>query len=152
MGQSDFIPQGFHSVTAMLAINNAAVAIEWYKKIFAAVEIYKLLDDDGNIVHAEIKIGDTILMIAEEHPEYNKSPNSLAGTSVIFNVYVPEADNVFNDAVLAGATVIFPVSDQFYGDRAGRIQDPYGHMWIISTHIKDVSPAEMQQQITGNAN
>jgi PhnB protein len=150
MNEANYIPKGFTSLTPMLAVRNANAAIDWYKKIFQATEINRLTDANGAVAHAELKVGDSILMLAEEHPDYNKSPDSLKGTSVILNLYVPDVDSVEKVAIESGATSIFPVADQFYGDRAGRIQDPFGHMWIISKHIKDVTPEEMQQQMNEN--
>jgi PhnB protein len=146
MENGNFRQEGFHCVTAMLAITNANEAIGWYKKAFGAKEVMRLTEPDGKIAHAEIKIGDSIVMLAEENPSYNRSPQTLQGTSVILNVYVPNVDELFKRAVDAGASIIFPVKDQFYGDRSGRIQDPFGHMWILATAIKHVSPEEMQAQ------
>jgi len=134
-------------LTPMLAIRNAAKSIEWYKKALKATELYRLTDADGNVTHAELQISGDILMIAEEYPDYNKSPDTLGGTSIILNLYVPNVDEIVERAVKEGATLIFPVEDQFYGDRAGRIKDPFGHMWIVSKHIKDVAPGEMQKQV-----
>lgn len=131
----------------MLAVRNAGAAIEWYKKVFNASETNRLTDPGGTIAHAELRIGDSVIMLAEEHPDYNKSPETLNGTPVILNLYVPDVDQVEKLAIQAGARSIFPVADQFYGDRAGRIQDPFGHMWIISKHIKDVTPEEMQRHM-----
>jgi PhnB protein len=139
-------PEGFNSITPMLAIKNAADAIQWYKDVFGAIEVMRLAEPNGTIAHAEIKLGSSLIMLAEEHPDYNRSPDTLKGTSVIFNFYVPDVDVVFERAVSKGAKVIFPVKDQFYGDRSGRVEDPFGHMWIISTAIKKVSHEEMQKQ------
>lgn len=147
MKDAEYIPEGFTALTPMLAVRNANDAIDWYKKVFQATESNRLTDPNGTIAHAELKIGDSIFMLAEEHPDYNKSPNTLKGTSVILNLYLPDVDSVEKLAIESGATSIFPVADQFYGARAGRIQDPFGHMWIISKHIKDVTPEEMQQQM-----
>lgn len=147
MAKENYIPEGFHALTPMLAVRHADKAIEWYKKALNATELNRLTETDGTIAHAELKISDAIFMIAEENPDYNKSPDTLGGTSIILNVYVPNVDEVVDRSVQHGATIIFPVKDQFYGDRAGRIQDPYGHMWIVSTHLKTVTPAEMQQQM-----
>jgi PhnB protein len=147
MGKENYIPEGFHALTPMLAIRHADQAIEWYKKALNATEINRLTEPDGTIAHAELKISDDVFMIAEENPEYNKSPHTLGGTSIILNVYVPNVDEIFDRSVENGAKIIFPLKDQFYGDRAGRIQDPFGHMWIISTHLKKVTLAEMQKQM-----
>jgi PhnB protein len=147
MKNKSYIPKGLTALTPMLALRNAAKAIEWYKKVFGAVEISRLQDGTGTIAHAELRISDCVVMLAEANPEYNKSPDMLNGTSIILNLYVRDVDGTVNIAVTAGARIIFPVADQFYGDRAGRIQDPFGHMWIISKHIKDITPKEMQEQM-----
>jgi PhnB protein len=140
------IPEGFHTVTPMLALSDASAAIEFYKKAFGATELYRLTEPSGKIGHAEIKIGDSVIMLADEYPGHNISPAKLGGSSVILNVFVPNVDEVFKRAVDAGAIVKFPLKDQFYGDRSGRVADPFGHLWILSQHIKDISPAEMQAE------
>lgn len=145
MADTNYIPDGLRALSPMLAIRHAAQAIEWYKKVLGAKELSRLAEPDGRIAHAEVQISDTVIMIAEEHPDYNKSPDTLGGTSVILNLYVPDPDDTVEKATREGATIIFPVEDQFYGDRAGRIKDPFGHMWIISKHIKYVAPKEMQK-------
>ncbi len=147
-----YIPKGMPVLTPMLAIRNADQAIAWYEKVFHAKEVYRLTESNGKIAHAEIKIDDCLLMIAEEHPDYNKSPETLGGTSIILNLYVPDVDKTVAQALAEGATTIFPVKDQFYGDRAGRIQDPFGHMWIISKHIKDVDVDELKKQMNEVSN
>jgi PhnB protein len=147
MAKSNYIPEGFPALTPMLAVRNAAKAIAWYKTVLMATETNRLTDGDGTIAHAELRISDCVVMLAEENPQYNKSPEMLQGTSVILNLYVPDVDKTVDLAINEGATLIFPVADQFYGDRAGRIQDPFGHMWIISKHLKDVTPEEMQKQM-----
>lgn len=139
------MPDDFHAITPMLAIKEASAAIEWYKKVFNAEEVMRLADANGVVAHAQLKINGSLIMIAEEHPDYNRSPDTLNGTSVILNLHVPDVDAVVDKAKQEGAVEIFPVKDQFYGDRSGRIQDPYGHMWIVSTRIKEVSPQEMQK-------
>ncbi len=143
----NYISQGMPVLTPMLAIRNAAKAIEWYKKALNAKELSRLTEPNGKIAHAEIEIFGALIMIAEEHPDYNRSPDTLGGTSVILNLYVPNVDAVVERAITEKASVIFPVKDQFYGARAGRIKDPFGHMWIISTHIKNVTVEEMQKHI-----
>lgn len=152
METSNFIPKGFTALTPMLAVRNAAGAIEWYKKVLLATEVNRLTEADGSIAHAEMRVGGSLFMLAEENPAYNRSPEMLNGTSVILNLYVQDVDKTVALALKEGATSIFPVADQFYGDRAGRIQDPYGHMWIISKHIKDVTPEEMQKGMDGSVN
>jgi len=133
-------------VTPMLAIRNAAQAIEFYKRAFGATELFRLTDPAGNIAHAEIMIGKTLLMMAEEHPPYNASPQMLGNSTVILHLQVENADAVVAQAVAAGAKIEFPVKDQFYGERGGRITDPFGHLWGISSHIEDVTPEEMQRR------
>ena len=147
MAESNYIPEGFPALTPMLAVRDAAKAIAWYKNVLMATETNRLTDADGTIAHAELRISDCVVMLAEENPQYNKSPEMLQGTSVILNLYVPDVDKTVDLAINEGATLIFPVADQFYGDRAGRIQDPFGHMWIISKHLKNVTPEEMQKQM-----
>lgn len=132
--------------TPMLAIRDAAGAIEFYKAAFGAVEVMRLTDPEGKVAHGEIKIGEALVMLAEESPQHNHSPQSLGGTTVILHLYVDDADSFADRAIAAGAKVIFPINDQFYGDRSGRLEDPYGHQWIISQHIEDVTPEEMQRR------
>ncbi|HEY4653234.1 MAG TPA: VOC family protein [Cyclobacteriaceae bacterium] len=133
------------SITPMLAIRNAADAIVWYGKVFQAEEVTRLKDPNGTIAHAELRIGNSRIMLAEEHPDYNRSPTILNGTSVIIHLYVDNVDEVVVRAVKEGARLIFAVKDQFYGDRSGRFEDPFGHMWIISTTIRKVPHEEMQR-------
>ena len=147
MATESHIPECMSALTPMLAVRNCDKAIEWYKTVLKATELNRLTDGDGKIAHAELQISGCILMLAEEHPDYNKSPDQLNGTSIILNLYVPDVDATVNLAIQEGARLIFPVKDQFYGDRAGRIQDPFGHMWIISKHIQNVTAAEMQKQM-----
>ena len=147
MATKSYIPEGLSALTPMLAVRNCDKAIAWYKKVLKATELNRLTDGEGKIAHAELQVSDCVLMLAEEHPDYNKSPDQLKGTTIILNLYVPDVDETVNLALAEGATLIFPVKDQFYGDRAGRIQDPFGHMWIISKHIRNVTPAEMQKQM-----
>ena len=141
------IPEGYHTVTPYLTVNDAASAIEFYKKAFGATELMRLADPSGKIGHAEIRIGDSPIMLAEEFPEYgNRSPQSLGGSPVVIHLYVEDVDAVASQAIAVGAKVLIPVGDQFYGDRSGRFTDPFGHVWIISTHKEDVSPEEMQKR------
>jgi PhnB protein len=143
MQKYDYVRKGFSAITPALAVRNAGAAMTWYKKIFGAQEIMCLKDNDETIVHAELKFADAVIMLAEENPAYNRSPQTLNGTAVILNFYVPDADIVVTQAVQEGAKIIFPVKDQFYGDRSGRIQDPFGHQWIISAIKENVSVEEM---------
>lgn len=144
-----FIPEGFHTVTPSLIVKHAARAIEFYKSAFGATEFSPRMTDpqSGKIVHAEIKIGDSLVIIGDEFPEWgNLSPESLGGTAVRIDLYVEDVDALANQAVAAGAKVLIPVEDQFYGDRAGRLADPFGHVWVIATHKEDVGPNEMQER------
>lgn len=142
------IPDGYHSVTPYLTTHNATQAIEFYKRAFGAQELGKLPMPDGKIGHAELRIGNSIVMLADEFPQAgNQSPQSLKGTSVGLALYVENVDEVFERAVKAGATVKEPVMDKFWGDRAGTLVDPFGHKWTILTHQEDVSIPEMQKRM-----
>lgn len=133
------------TITPMLAVRDAVAAINWYKKIFGAEEAMRLKDANGTIAHSELTIGNARIMVAEEHPDYNRSPATLQGTSVIIHIYVSNVDEVIVHAVKAGARLIFPVKDQFYGDRSGRFEDPFGHMWIVSTILRKIPPKEVER-------
>jgi PhnB protein len=140
------IPDGYHRVTPYLIIKGAAEALDFYKTVFGAVELFRMPGPDGRIGHAEIKIGDSPVMMADEYPEMGyRNPKALGGTPVGLMIYVPNVDEMFTKAVAAGAKVLKPIQDQFYGDRSGTIEDPFGHQWTISTHIKDVTPEEIQK-------
>jgi PhnB protein len=141
------IPEGYHSVTPYLIIEGAAAAIEFYKKAFGAKELFRFPAPEGKIGHAEIKIGDSPIMLADAYPDmgYN-GPKSLGGSPVSLMIYVENVDTVFNQAVQAGATVKEAVSDKFYGDRIGSLIDPFGHVWHVSTHKEDVSLEEMEKR------
>lgn len=142
------IPDGYHTITPYICVNDAANAIEFYKKAFGATELMRLADPSGRIGHAEIKIGDSHLMLADEFPEMNfRSPQSLGGSPVTIFLYVEDVDTVANQAVAAGAKLVKEVKDQFYGDRSGTIEDPFGHVWNISTHKEDVSPEEINKHV-----
>ncbi len=142
------IPEGYHSVTPYLAIDGAAEAIEFYKKAFGAKEIFRMPGPDGRIGHAEIQIGDSRVMLADENPEMgNQSPKSIGGSPVGFMVYVEDVDRVFQQALAAGAKVLRPLKDQFYGDRSGNLEDPFGHKWTLGTHIEDVAPDELERRM-----
>ena len=141
------IPEGFHTATAYLNIRDAARAIEFYKQAFGAKELYRLTGPGGKVLHAEIKIGDSMIMLAEEMEEWgNVSPQTLGGTPVRIALYVEDVDAVARQAVAAGAKLVSPVADQFYGSRSGRLQDPFGHLWLVGTHVEDVSPEEIQRR------
>ena len=141
------IPEGYHTATPYLIIGGAANAIEFYKKAFGATELFRFPTPDGKIGHAEIKIGDSPIMLADEYPEMGyKGPQTLGGSPVSLMIYVEDVDTVFNRAVEAGATVKEAVSDKFYGDRMGTLTDPFGHRWHVATHKEDVSVEEMQRR------
>jgi len=141
------IPEGYHSLTTCLVVRDGARAIDFYKRAFGATELTRHADPAGRIVHAEIMIGDSRIAIADEDPIYNRSPQSLGGASSIVQLYVDNVDTLAKRAVAAGAKVVSPVKDWFYGDRAGRLQDPFGHLWNVCTHIEDVSEAEMTRRM-----
>ena len=142
------IPDGYHSVTPYLTASDAAKAIEFYQRAFGAMERDRLVMPDGRIGHAEIRIGDSMFMLADEFPEYGgKSAQTLKGSPVGFALYVENVDQAFQRAVDAGATVQEPVDNKFWGDRAGAVMDPFGHKWTLLTHIEDVPPAEMKRRM-----
>lgn len=148
MNKSQAIPEGYHTLIPYINIKDAAEAIDFYKKAFGAKEIGRLTMPDGSIGHAEIEIGDSKIMLAEESTEWgNKSPLTLGGTPVCLSIYVSDVDAIYAQALNAGAKVSgeMGVKDQFYGDRTGTLTDPFGHQWCIMTHIKDVSFEEMQR-------
>jgi PhnB protein len=141
------IPKRYHTVTPTLVVRNAPEVIEFYKKAFGAKEKYRMYMPDGKtIMHAEIKIGDSSIMLADENPKWKTlSPQSIGGTGVTLYTYVKNVDKVFEQAVAAGATVTMPVMDAFWGDRNGQLMDPSGHLWSIATHKRDMSAKEMQK-------
>ncbi|MFZ0406444.1 MAG: VOC family protein [Nitrososphaeraceae archaeon] len=141
------IPEGHHTITPYLVVKNGAQAIEFYKKAFSAEECFRMNGPDGkSIGHAQLKIGDSLFMLTDEFPQMNSlSPESIGGSPVSMYVYVEDVDAVFNQAVSAGATVLNPVMDMFYGDRWGYIKDPFGHLWSIATHKKDLTPDELKK-------
>jgi PhnB protein len=141
------IPDGYHSVTPYLAIKGAAAAIDFYKKAFGAKEIMRIPQPDGRIGHAEIQIGDSRIMMADESPERSfLSPQSRGGSSVSLRIYTQDCDAMVARALSAGATLTRPLQDQFYGDRSGGVTDPFGHVWHVATHKEDVSPEEMDKR------
>ena len=142
------VPEGYHTATPYLVIRNAAAAIEFYQRAFGATEMLRFADPTGRIGHAEIKIGDSIIMLADEHPEMGyRGPQSLGGTTGSIMLYVKDVDAVFRQALAAGGRELRPVTDQFYGDRSGFLEDPFGHQWAISTHKEDVPPEEMKKRM-----
>jgi PhnB protein len=147
-GSTKHIPEGYHSVTPYLYMGDAARAIEFYKEVFGATELFRFDAPGGKIEHAEIKIGDSQLMLGDECPEMDaRSPQTVGGTPVGLLLYVEDVDAVVESALAAGAKMLEPLEDKFYGDRMGKIQDPFGHIWAIATHKEDVSPEEMQERI-----
>ena len=139
------IPEGMHSVTPHLVCAGASDAIAFYTRAFGAVETARLPGPDGKLMHAAIRIGDSTVMLVDEMPEWNSlGPKMLRGTAVTIHLYVEDVDAVAARAVAAGASVIMPVADMFWGDRYGVLEDPFGHRWSIATHIRDATPAEMQ--------
>ena len=142
------IPEGYHSVTPYLIIKGAADAIEYYKKSFGATELFRMPTPDGKIGHAEIKIGDSPIMLADEHPDLGHvGPQTLGGTSVGIMIYVDDVDAMFKRAISGGGQEIKALQDQFYGDRSGTLKDPFGHMWTVATHVEDVAPEEMEKRM-----
>jgi PhnB protein len=138
------IPEGYHAATPYLVVDGAARALEFYRKAFGARERMRFAAPGGKIGHAEITIGDSVIMLADEHPEMGyRGPQATGGTPVSIHLYVENVDEVFPRAVSAGATVLRPVADQFYGDRSGTLRDPFGHVWNVATHKEDLSPEEM---------
>jgi PhnB protein len=141
------IPKGYEGATPYLIIKGAANALEFYKKAFGATEIMRIPAPGGKVGHAEIKIGDAIIMLADEFPEMNhRSPQSLGGTPVSILLYVRDVDAFVKRALGAGAKALSPVENKFYGDRSGTLEDPYGHHWHFATHVEDVPPDEMAQR------
>jgi uncharacterized glyoxalase superfamily protein PhnB len=139
------VPEGFHTITPHMVVRNAGAAIEFYKKAFAAEEIARMPGPDGKgVMHAELKIGNSMVMLCDEM-EHCKSPQSLSGTPVTIHLYVEDVDAVYNRAIQAGARSTMPVMDSFWGDRYGKLQDPYGHDWSVATHKQDLAPEEIHK-------
>lgn len=140
-------PPGYHSVTVSLTIKGAAEAIEFYQKAFGAVESYRLPSPDGTVMHAEFKIGDSVIMISDEFPDWGcLSPGTVGGCPTTFMIYVPDVDAAYEKAVKAGATARTPVANQFWGDRSGALTDPYGYKWSLATRVEEVNPAEIRKR------
>ncbi len=146
------VPDGYHTVTPYITVRNAAAALEFYKEAFGAVEVMRFDMPGGGIAHAEIQIGDSKVMLGDENPQWgNKSPQTLGGSAGGLCVYVEDCDAVYEKALAAGATVMKPLADQFYGDRSGTVIDPFGHAWTIATHKEDVSLDEMKRRMAALA-
>jgi PhnB protein len=141
------VPDGQSALTPYLTVSNGAKAIEFYQKAFGAVEEMRMAAPDGKIGHAELKIGTARFMLSDEYPEMGvRSPESIGGSPVALHLYVEDVDATFAQAVAAGAKVVRPVEDQFYGDRAGKLVDPFGHSWFLATHKEDVAPEELKRR------
>ena len=150
MSKVSYIPKDYNSITPYLIIKGANQAIEYYKKIFGATEVFRMKGPDGKVGHAELKIGNSLIMLADENPNMGQGHTSAAtiGTSpVSLYVYLPDVDSVVKRAAAEGAKILKPVEDQFYGDRSGFIQDPFGHFWSVATHVEDVTPKEMEERM-----
>ena len=145
------IPEGYHSVTPYLIINGAAEAIEFYKKAFGATELFRM-EHKGKIGHAEIKIGDSPIMLADESTEMGYlGPKTLGGSPVSIMIYVEDVDTIYKQAISSGGEEVKPLQDQFYGDRSGTLKDPFGHVWHVATHKEDVTPEEMDKRMASMA-
>jgi PhnB protein len=141
------IPEGYNTVTPVLAVDDAAAAIEFWKRAFGATERSRMDGPDGRVAHAEIQIGDAVIMTADQYPQSSTKPPKEVGaaTSAVF-LYVEDVDSVVQDAADAGAEVTMPPEDMFWGDRFGQVRDPFGHVWQIATHVEDVEPQEMERR------
>ena len=143
------IPEGYHNVTPYLFVRGATGAIDFYKNVFGATEIMRMPGSNGKIMHAELRFGDSVVMLADENPQSGiMSPQTIGGYSAGLHLYVENADAVIQKAVESGAKLLRPIKNQFYGDRSGSLLDPFGHMWSVATHIEDVSPEEMRKRMT----
>jgi PhnB protein len=141
-------PEGYHSVTPYLYVDGAAAAIDWYVRVLGASEIMRMPSPGGRVGHAEIRIGDSVVMLADEHPEMGaKAPKAYGGSPIGLFVYCEDVDATFARAIAAGAEATRPVEDQFYGDRMGGIRDPFGFSWYLATHVEDVPPEEMKRRM-----
>jgi PhnB protein len=141
------IPDAYPRVTPYLHVDGAAAAIEFYEKVLGAKERGRIPEPDGKLGHAELEIGDGLVMLADEHRDFGAlSPKTVGGTPVTISVYVEDVDAVFEAALAAGATSLRPVENQFYGDRTGQFEDPFGHKWSVATHVEDVPPDEMEKR------
>jgi len=148
MKKVHYIPKGYNTVTPYLVIKGAAKAIEYYKNVFGATVVVRMDGPNGSVGHAELQIGDSRIMLADENPQMgNRSAESIGASPVSLYVYLPDCDKVVAKAAAEGAKILKPVADQFYGDRSGFIQDPFGHLWGIATHKEDVSPQEMKERM-----
>lgn len=147
MTKVNAVPGGYSNVTPYLIVSDGSGAIDFYKRIFGASEVMRIPGPGGRIGHAELRIGNSTIMLADEHPDVGaRSPQSIGGSPVSFLLYVEQVDAVTQKAEAAGATILRPPKDQFYGDRSAVLMDPFGHKWIVATHVEDVAPEEMQRR------
>ena len=148
------VPDGYHSVTPYLTLRNASEAIAYYKKAFGATEQVRMDMPGGKVGHAELRIGDSLIMLSDHFPEMPdsvcKDPKALGGTTIGLHIYLDQVDVRFEQAVKAGGKILRPLNDKFYGDRSGTLEDPFGHIWTLSTHVEDVSPEEMERRMKEN--
>jgi PhnB protein len=141
------IPDNYPQIVPYLCVDGAGAAIEFYRRVFGASERMRMSEPDGTIGHAELEIGTAVIMLSDEYPDLGiRAPKTIGGTPVTISVYVEDVDDVFTRAIDAGATALRRVTDQFYGDRTGQFEDPFGHRWSVATHIEDVSPQEMAER------
>ncbi len=146
------VPDGYHSATPYLVVDGATRAIDFYKRAFGAKELMRIPAPGHRVGHAEIKIGDSVIMLADEHPDIHaRGPQHYGGSPVSILLYVEDVDTLFKQAIAAGGTETRPVADQFYGDRSGSLKDPFGHSWHLSTHKEDVSPEELHRRMVARA-
>lgn len=141
------IPAGYHTVTPYLVVEDCAAALDFYKRAFGAEEVLRLPAPDGKIMHAEMRIGDSMIMLSDEAPDWGaRSPRHYGGSPMHLMLYLADADASYAQALAAGATSVRPMENQFWGDRMGRVADPYGHQWSLATHVEEVSPEEMDRR------
>jgi PhnB protein len=147
MAQVKTIPDGYHNMTPYLIVDGAAKAIDFYKKVFGATEKMRMPSPGGKVGHAELTLGDSMIMLADEHPEMGaRAPHAYGGSAVSLMLYVPDVDATVATAIAGGAKIVRKVENQFYGDRMGTIEDPFGHRWYVATHVEDVPPEEMAKR------
>jgi PhnB protein len=147
MSQANAIPEGYPTATPYLTVQDGAKALAFYQQAFGATEVMRLTNPDGKIGHAEIKIGDSLIMLSDEFPGMgNASPHSLGGTTIGIHLYVEDVDGLVRQAVAAGARLVEPVEDKFYGDRTGKLEDPFGHSWTVATHQEDLPLEELESR------
>jgi PhnB protein len=150
MNKVSYIPKDYNNVTPYMIVKGAAQAIDYYKKVFGATELFRMNSPDGKVGHAELKIGNSHIMLADENPSMgagHTSATTIGASPISLYVYLPDVDKVVEKAKAEGAKILKPVEDQFYGDRTGFIQDPFGHLWGIATHTEDVAPKEMEERM-----